>query len=215
LGRLPLTYVDANILLDCVIRPDPADKFELAYHDAAVEFFEATAKGEGIAVISDLVLMEVLNVLRKQHTKPSNIKALSGLNNSARTSFVIDNAKVVYNELLTDMLKSPRYFKFMNPLTLDITSLLSTASDILYKVKGDIRFFHDCKNCCSKREKTQEPLVCVHKCVGATDIMHALIANEYECDRLVTFDKGFGEIVGYPEFYPLKIEVLLPKPVLK
>lgn len=57
MGRLPIAYVDANILLDYLIEPDPRDKRKLGYHLTAKEFFEHVAQGEMNALVSDLVMM--------------------------------------------------------------------------------------------------------------------------------------------------------------
>lgn len=113
---------------------------------------------------------------------------------------------------MTDILRATPHFQFMTPLNLDISNLFMTAWEILYDIRGKVKFYHCCDSCCNKREGGS-PIVCVHKGVGAMDILHALIANESNCTKLVTFDRWFEELRDNYRIYPLEIEILEPKAV--
>jgi len=70
------------------------------------------------------------------------------------------------------------------------------------RIKGVVKFYDFCNRC-----KSQVP-VCVHKAVATMDILHAFLAKDVKCDLLLTFDKGFKELVDHEKLEPLEIVVL-------
>lgn len=204
MDRLPITYIDSSVLIAYIYEPQADDEYHTKQHESAKRFFDEIKAGRQLGILSDLALMEVLGVFRKDRTKElEELKKMPSW--KQQLTFIVEGAKNVYEGLMTEMLKIPQV-KFMRPLTADVTELLSSASDILYDMRGRVKFYDSCDKCCTRKEGEQ--FVCTHKCVGAMDVLHAVIANELNCTKLATFDKGFHELKSEYRLHPLEIDVL-------
>jgi len=158
-----------------------------------------------LGAVSYLTTLEILEVLRG--IKAKELWTLRRMTtDQERIDHVVGGARQIYQQVIQEILKTPE-IRFMPPLKSDITDLYFRANDILSDMKGSVRFYHSCKKC--KTEDANEiKFISTHKCVGAADIIHALLAKEMKCDSLATLDKGFYELINDARIKPLKIIVL-------
>jgi len=201
MGDLTITYVDTNVFLAYTIGKDKEQK----KYPLAKDFLEGLESRNEEAVISFLTLTEILSVIRKDRSR--EFETLTSLGTEQeRCNHIIDGAKTIYYQLLSVMLKIPN-IKFMPKKDLDINLLFSSAFTMLESTRGKVDFHHFCKNCGNeKNDKFFSGL----KCVGAVDLIHLLIAKELSCDKLVTFDQGFTELINHEKILPMTIDVLIP-----
>ena len=149
--------------------------------------------------------MEILDVLRKW--KGSEYDDISKIQVDVdRTEYVIQGAKQLYATIIGETLATPE-FRLIDTPKVDANLLLRNAFEILTDIRGVVRLYNSCKKCGYKQEQN---FISVHKSVGAADILHALLAKEAKCYKLVTFDKGFLDLANDSRIKPLWIEVLRP-----
>jgi predicted nucleic acid-binding protein len=172
----------------------------------AKDFLEGLAPKGQQAILSNLALMEILAVLRSNKSK--EFKTLNSINGwDRRLTYVIDGANTMYNELIEICLKL-QVIRFMPmAVNIDISQLLLSALQILSAMRGRVQFQYFCSGCGRKKG---EYFLSAHKCVGTVDIIHALLAKELKCNKLVTFDRGFEELITESRIQPLDIKVMKP-----
>jgi predicted nucleic acid-binding protein len=199
LSEIPLTYIDSNILISYVLGP----KKEPKQFPLAEQFFKGIAGDRYKGLLSYLVCSEVLEVFRSMKAKEfAHLLTLDS--DDARTEYVLREASKLYGLVVGEIVKIPEII-WMPDLTTNVTSLLGTAVEILSNTRGSVRSFNQCKKCGSS---SADHYFSSHKCVGTADVLHALLAKEFKCDRLATFDKGFKELIGNPTLKGLEIWVL-------
>lgn len=192
------SYIDTSVYLAYVLGEDKDPK----KYPLAKEFFEGLKDRNEQGVLSYLTLMETLSVVRAIKSKEfSKLRAINS--ETKRVESVIKGAKKDFDELIALTLRVP-CLKFMPKTDLDINNLLGSALSIMECMNGNVRFFHRCNNCNTKRDKE---FYSGHKCVGTVDIIHALIAKQCKCNKLVTFDQPFQELSNHEKILPLYIDV--------
>jgi predicted nucleic acid-binding protein len=201
LSHPPLAYIDTNVFLSYIAGP----LSHPVQYPLAKEFFNEIASHKWIGVISYLTLLEILDVLRKW--RASELEAISKIQTDwDRTRYVIEGAKQVYSNIIAETLATPD-FRIIETPNVDANLLMTAAFEILTDITGVVRLYNSCSKCGYEQD---HPIISVHKSVGAADILHALIAKEAKCHKLVTFDKGFLDLINNPRLQPLWIHVLRP-----
>lgn len=189
-------YLDANILLVKAAGPEK----EPRQYPLAEKVFEEIKRGEYLAVISSLTLIEVLAVLRTQ--KGREMESLASLSNEKRIEFVISESKSMYDSILFELLQLPN-IKFDLGGHGDMKTIFDVAFDIMQEKEGVVKIHNSCKKCGSENKPHS-----VYKGFGSDDIIHALFAKDIGCDMFITFDSDFGKLRGDERIEPLEFRIL-------
>jgi predicted nucleic acid-binding protein len=192
-------YIDSNIFISYILGP----KKEPKQFSLAEQFFKGIAGDKYRGMLSYLVTSEILEVFRSMKAREFAL-LLSLESDDDRTRYVIDEANALYQLVISQTLQIPE-IRWMPSLQIDMTDLLSSANEILARVRGFVRSNSKCGKCGTS---SQDDFFSGHKCVGAVDVIHALVAKALKCDQIATFDKGFKELTGEPALKGLKIWVL-------
>jgi hypothetical protein len=108
-------------------------------------------------------------------------------------------SKTKHNELVYNIVNDVTHFaveQSHNLLAFKLfTESLSLINDITIGWVEPVFPRHDklCRNCHSE---FKNPFL-VYKAVDATDATHLLLAIEFHCNRFVTRDEGFSELIGW------------------
>jgi len=190
-------YLDANIILAKSAGPEK----EPRQFPQAEEIFNKIKNGEIEAVVSPLTLMEVRNALRINHGKETTI--LAGMEKSQRLEYVIKTSEDDYNAILGELIRMGDKVIFKVKKNIDMNQILDDAMEIVMSIRGKTKSYRDCKKC-----GTDNVNYIGFKSLGTDDALHALLANEMDCDQLLTFDGDFNEIKGNPKIGSLDIQVI-------
>lgn len=148
------------------------------------------SNNENKIFVSDLIFMEILSSLRKHLSKNPNSNFES-------------QVKGGYNKILGLINASPTFI-LNDTSIISFSTILTVSRRILDKTNGHIKDYDKCDNCGTRRNYR---FVKKYKCVSLVDIFHVLIAKENQCEKFITFDKGFNEIKDYEDIKPLEIEI--------
>jgi predicted nucleic acid-binding protein len=190
---MQITYLDASVIVAWALESDPK-------HEAAKRIKEKINRGSIIAAISTLVLMEVIDAIRKripEHYKDDDSNP--NVDDSLRKEIVRVEAELLdgittlvgQNKLIWD---DPK---------ISIDKLLSEGWSLLRNSFGSLGQSTECKAC-------RQPLLAkrrYYRGIGQYDVQHAIIAREMKAKELITFDKGFQDIGTTPRFRTLKVTI--------
>lgn len=188
-------YLDANILLAKAAGPQKEPK---QYH-LAERVFQEIKRGDYLAIISSLTLMEVLAVLRTQKGREDGLASMTP---EKQIEFVISESKSMYDSMLFELLQLD-HVKFDLGGKADMKKIFDIAFDIMQEKYGIVKIQHNCKKC-----GTENVTHSAYKGLGSDDIIHALFAKDVGCDTFVTFDNDFEQLKGDPRIDPLEIRIL-------
>jgi predicted nucleic acid-binding protein len=199
LSSLPLVYIDSNIFISYVLGPKKESK-QFALAD---QIFKGIASNRYRGMLSYLVTSEILEVFRSIKAREF-AHLLSLESDEDRTRYVIDGANELYQIVIGQTIQIPE-IQWMPTLQIDMTNLLSSANEILARVRGSVMSNNSCKKCGTS---SPDDFFSGHKCVGTVDVVHALLAKSLKCNQIATFDKGFKELKGDALLKGLEIWVL-------
>lgn len=186
-------YLDTNILIAYIAGPEKDRQFPMAK-----DIFEKIKNSDFLGIISTLTLMEVLQVFRRQ--LGSDRTTLQTIPRYQQPDHIKNESHSMYQGLLKELLKLPN-IKFEKGSYANIATLFETSFEILQEIKGTVKFYNSCGFCGSNSR------ISVHKAVATMDITHAVIAKNTGCELLLTFDKGFKELIDNAKLVPLEIQV--------
>jgi len=193
---LKKAYLDANILLSKAVGPQKEPK----QYPLAERVFQEIKRGDYLAIISSLTLMEVLAVLRTQ--KGREMENISSLTPEQRIEFVISESKSMYDSILFELLQLD-HVKFDLGGKSDMKKIFDIAFDIMQEKNGVVKIHNNCRKC-----STENVPHSAYKGLGSDDIIHALFAKDVGCDIFVTFDNDFEQLKGDSRIDPLEIRIL-------
>lgn len=187
-------YIDTNILIAYISGPQK----EPTQFPKSEQIFNNIKQGRFIGVISTLTLIEIKGVLRT--ILGADRTQLQSIPENKQADHVKAKAAEIFQVLVSELLKLPS-IKFEKGRQTNFQSILDSANNIMDEIKGTVRFYNTCGNCNSAYKNSK------YKQILAADILHALLAKDTACDSLITFDKGFGALVGNQQIDPMQIQV--------
>lgn len=187
-------YLDTNILISYISGPEK----EPNQFYKAKQIFDDIKHGKFIGVISTLTLIEIKGVLRA--ILGSDRTLMQTIPENKQSDHVKAKSTEIFQALVSDLLQLPSV-KFEKGRQTNFQSVLDSANDIMDEIQGTVRFYNTCGNCNAQYKNSK------HKQILVADILHALLAKDTACDSLITFDKGFGALVGNQHIDPMVIQV--------
>jgi hypothetical protein len=156
--------------------------------------------GKDVAAVSYLVLLEVIEVIRNKVIQREHFNGVDQIE--------IDRIKEKAN------LKVKEFIDYITQLSTEgkvqiLNSKVPFEEHLERSIKElrsiDFRIYnyHKCKIC-------KQPIdpVYAFKGLGQTDIQHAIIAKNIQCDEIVSADQWFNTLKGKKEFADIKITTI-------
>lgn len=158
----------------------------------AQEYFNGTTR----IFFSYLVALEINSVIR----------AILSNRQGTTIEFLNDKTARLFQQIMNSILSDGETNFIIEDSSREGTynnnELFQKASQINTNVRGNFRTYDNCNKC--NRPMQQR----IHKCVGVMDIIHAVNAKANRCNKFITFDKQFSELVNNSELNPLEIEIV-------
>jgi len=195
----PNVYLDTCVWI-AYIRGEEDQKY-----DAAEKIMLDVKHGKMRIIMTDLVLLEILNVLRKIEGR--NFKILSNmLNDQERTRYVNQKSSSKFREFVDEITKVPFiHFKKVSGINLQ-DGILSPSLEFMWKYPGNVRLKRFCRVC---KTRKPVPFFSEYKGLGPVDLMHILLAVHLGCEYFITFDRDFRALSREPYFAKIiKIKIL-------
>ncbi len=145
-----------------------------------------------VILVSYLVLLEVLEVMRKRIAERESYTNFDDDKKKEIKDKVQEKADIFLESI--SQLAKDRKVAFINSQE-PLDKWLKTTYSIFKVSFGDV----STPNYISSGGKKNSPK-CHYKGVGHYDIQHALTAKEFFAKDLHTFDQGFAELEDYPDF---------------
>lgn len=186
-----LVYFDSSIWVSHFLQEDLNGRAQTVQ-----QLIEQIEKDDEIILVSYLVLLEVLEVMRKRITEREPYTIFDEDKKKEIKDKVQEKTDIFLESI--SQLAQDRKVAFINsqePLDKWLTKTYS-----IFRVSfGDV----STPNYISSGGKKNSPK-CHYKGIGHYDIQHALTAKEFFAKDLHTFDQGFAELENYPDFKGIK-----------
>ena len=179
---MSLTYVEASVLTAWALDSDQQ-------HSRAERIIQEIEAGQIDAITSTLAVMEVIDAIRKRVTERSEYIG-SPTNPQTDMSPVKDEIERVITEFLDGLsaLACQDKVIWTDPDS-QMNQTLQKAMEILQDTFGPFdQVFKDNRTCY------------IYRGVGQYDVQHALIAQLFGANCLLTFDRGFSKFSIHPHF---------------
>lgn len=193
-----LAYLDANILIAYTLGP----RIERRNYPFAQRVFTNISNGVYTGLISNLVLVEILNVFRRM--KGGEFRHLRSLpSDKDRLHYIKSESDSMFQILVASLMQAGTQIQFTNCNNIDASKIFDTCIGLLNNALGKVDFhYNECQVCGSRFDYSR------YKGLGPVDLSHVFLAKELGCDQLITLDQCFEEIQHNPDISPLNIVVL-------
>ena len=180
-------YFDTNIWISALDSNDPKNS-------AAKTLFEQVRQGKQTLVISNWVFLEITKFIIDQAMRDPSIR-------TAKTADAV-KAYVIgvfsnYGSLVLGM----KHVVFSDPIT-RTSRVLSRAYELSKRTFGRVTMEPKCPVCHKPHDFFQ------YHGPYQVDFIHALLARDLQCQKMLTFDTDFSLLKDDPLIQPLSIEVL-------
>jgi len=195
-------YLDSNVWFSYILKKDDdGNKDSIEYQQANIIINKIVSDSNLIALISHLVIIEIISIIRKKVATKMKMDGNKDINDK-------DN-KLLLKKIIDDLTK-----KFIDYITrweaagkLQIVKIDESLSDVLIREQKIL------KNSFGEIKKTTKCFVCkseyheyTYRGIDHYDIQHAIIAEYAKADQFITFDRGYECIKE--EFPSLNIYIL-------
>lgn len=192
-GHLERIYIDSNIWFAYLSNV----KYELKSDKANDIIYRIVNKQNEVAVISRLVIIEVINIIRNRIVQRTKYAVTLEIEKSREIREIIDNKIKRFIDIITRWSKSKKLEIYYTKSPIE--GLFQEIMRIQQLLKGQIERIHQCK-VCRNRYKGY-----IYRGVDHWDILHILIAREAKVNYFETFDKGYNELKEYFKEFEIKI----------
>jgi predicted nucleic acid-binding protein len=166
----------------------------------AQKLIERIDHGNDMVLISRLVILEVLEVIRKRITERENYV---GLSESVKQQIKrkVDAKTIQFIDKVTKLAGQGKA-QIVDPDT-SIRQYFESALKVFQPYFGDISHLSYCFKC-----KRNTPPSYRYRGFGHYDVEHATNARDCSAYEMFSFDKGVAQLQAIPEFSSVKITVL-------
>ncbi len=199
---LDIAYMDAGIWVAYGLGGD--DK----HYDKAKEIVEKVVRGELVAIVSLLSLLETMDVIRKrtvQQISNHTIVSLDQKNDDERKKLIKKISERKYSTLYECILKAAQsgQMVLVDFKDTDVGDILIDSSRVIWEKFGNIPSFYNC-SACRKPYRHYD-----YKGLGPIDVMHILLAKKVGCNYFYTTDHGFEHLLTDPNFASIQIKIIV------
>ncbi len=192
MSRISLVYFDSSVWLSYLLQ----DK----QHLKAERSLKRIEQGNDIALISSLILLEIIEVFRKRITEN---EAYVGLTPQAK-QMIRTKAEKKTRELIDKVTKLAQQKKarIVDPDKL-LHNYFEETLRLINPNFGEITEFNYCFICNRSTNMRYK-----YRGLGHYDMQHAINARDCCAKEIVSLDKAFSLLQNIPEFSSLKVTVL-------
>ncbi len=155
----------------------------------ATRVLDEIGSGDALGTVSSLALMEVITVMRVKKGRETH--RLGSMPDDQQSEFVLRESRTMYGKLIAELMRLPG-LKFEHGQNMGVGTVMKNALNTIHETGGHVRS--------SGKSRFSG--------VGTVDVLHALLAQNMDCNELVTFDKGFDEMARIAAFEGLTFRIL-------
>lgn len=192
MNRISLVYFDSSIWLSYLLQ-------DRHYLDAE-KSLKRIEEGDDIALISSLIMLEIIEVIRKRITENESYVGLTAdVKQKIKTS--IDEKTREFIDKVTKLVAQGKA-EIRNPEE-PLEGYLKETLALFSPNFGEISEFDYCFICNRKTNMRYR-----YRGLGHYDMQHAMNAKDCHAKEIVSVDKAFSQLRNIQEFNSLKVTVL-------
>jgi len=193
-------YLDSNVWFSYLLKKDDG-KNSIEYQQANIIINKIVSDSNLIALISHLVIIEIISIIRKKvvtKMKIDGIKDINDKDSKLLLKNIIDNLTKKFIDYITRWEASGK----LQIVKIDesLSSVLKKEHKILKNNFGEIKKITKCYVCKSEYHEY------IYRGIDHYDIQHAIIAEYAKANQFITFDRGYEYLKE--EFPSLNIHIL-------
>jgi len=193
-------YLDSNVWFSYLLKKDDG-KNSIEYQQANIIINKIVSDSNLIALISHLVIIEIISIIRKKvvtKMKIDGIKDINDKDSKLLLKNIIDNLTKKFIDYITRWEASGK----LQIVKIDesLSSVLKKEHKILKNNFGEIKKITKCYVCKSEYHEY------IYRGIDHYDIQHAIIAEYAKANQFITFDRGYEYLKE--EFPSLNIRIL-------
>src|ERR671920_905013 len=193
-------YLDSNVWFSFLLKKDDS-KDSIEYHQADIIVNKIVSDSNLIALISHLVILEIISIIRKKVVTKMKItgnKDIIDKDSKLLLKKIIDKLTKEFIDSITKL----EYIGKLQIVKIDesLSNVLKREQKILKNKFGEIKKTTKCFVCKSKYHEY------TYRGIDHYDIQHAIIAEYSKADQFITFDRGYEYIKN--DFPSLNIRIL-------
>ena len=193
-------YLDSNVWFSYLLKKDDG-KNSIEYQQANIIINKIVSDSNLIALISHLVIIEIISIIRKKvvtKMKIDGIKDINDKDSKLLLKNIIDNLTKKFIDYITswEAVGKLQIVKIDESLS----SILKKEHKILKNNFGEIKKITKCYVCKSEYHEY------IYRGIDHYDIQHAIIAEYAKANQFITFDRGYEYLKE--EFPSLNIRIL-------
>ena len=193
-------YLDSNVWFSYLLKKDEG-KNSIEYQQANIIINKIVSDSNLIALISHLVIIEIISIIRKKvvtKMKIDGIKDINDKDSKLLLKNIIDNLTKKFIDYITRWEASGK----LQIVKIDesLSSVLKKEHKILKNNFGEIKKITKCYVCKSEYHEY------TYRGIDHYDIQHAIIAEYAKANQFITFDRGYEYLKE--EFPSLNIRIL-------
>lgn len=180
-------YFDTNVWISALDSDDPKNS-------VAKNLFEQVRQGKQTLVISNWVFLEITKFIIDQAMRDPGIQ-------SAKTADAVKTFVMTVFASYGNLVLGMKHVVFADPST-GTSLVLRKAYDLSKRTFGRVTSEPKCPVCHKPHNFFQ------YHGPYQVDFIHALLARDLQCQKMMTFDTDFSLLKDDPLIQPLSIEVL-------
>ena len=193
-------YLDSNVWFSFLLKKDDS-KDSIEYHQANTIINKIVSDNNLIALISHLVILEIISIIRKKVVTKMKIignKDINDKDSKLQLKKTIDALTKEFIDYITRWEAAGK----LQIVKIDesLTNILKKEQKILKNNFGEIKKATKCFVCKSEYHEY------TYRGIDHYDIQHAIIAEYAKADQFITFDRGYEYIKN--DFPSLNIRIL-------
>lgn len=192
MSRISLIYFDSSIWLSYLLQ-------DRHYLDAE-KSLKRVEEGDDKALISTLIMLEIIEVIRKRMTENENYIGLTpDVRQRIKTSVDVKTREFI--DKVTKLVAQGKA-EINNPDE-PLSGYLKETLTLFFPNFGEITEFDYCFICERKTSMRYR-----YRGLGHYDMQHAMNARDCNAKEIVSVDKAFSQLRNIPQFNSLKVTVL-------
>lgn len=185
-------YFDSSIWISYFLKEEQNNRVQTVQ-----QLIDQIEEADEVILVSHLVLLEVLEVIRKRITEQEPYTNLDRTRKEEIKDKVQEKTHL-FIKSLSQLMKEHKV-ALISPQE-PVETWFNRTYSIFTSSFGDVSTRNYCYDC-----KRNIPPKYRYRGVGHYDIQHALTAKEFSARDLYTFDRGFAELKNNPEFEGINI----------
>jgi hypothetical protein len=194
-------YLDSNVWFSYLLKKDDS-KNSIEYQQANIIINKIVSDSNLIALISDLVILEIISIIRKKVATKMKIternKEINDKDSKLLLKKIIDDLTKEFIDYITRWAAAGK----LQIVKIDesLSNVLKREQKILKKNFGEIKKTTRCFVCKSEYHEY------TYRGIDHYDIQHAIIAEYAKANQFITFDRSYESIKE--DFPSLNIHIL-------